>query len=308
MDSSQNATVIWSITDGKLGHLKQVRGLVQAIARHMPVTSFEVRAQQSSQVIKAMMMKRYASGEGLPAPDLIVGAGHGTHLNMLAAQRVYGGKTVVLMNPSLPRAFFDLCLIPEHDGVASSGNVITTRGALNQVRPSLVKSEKTGLVLLGGPSRHFHWEDGRLVLSIHNLVKGTPAVQWVVTTSPRTPVSTINGLQRLGLSNLQVMPMGQLPFGWLENQLEVAGQVWVTPDSVSMVYEALTAGSSVGVFDLKAKSSSRVVRGLERLRTEGWVTSYRAWRPGMLLPQMAAKLDEASRCAVWIKSIWFPSV
>lgn len=288
--------------------MKQVRGLVQAIERHMDVSSFEIRAQSSSQTVKAMMERRYAPGEGLPAPDLIVGAGHGTHLNMLAAQRAYGGKTVVLMNPSLPRSLFDLCLIPEHDGIVSSGNVIATRGALNQVRPSLVKNHEAGLILLGGPSRHFHWEDGRLILSIHNLVKNTPAVQWVITTSPRTPASTIDGIRQLGLPNLQIMPMGQLPFGWLENQLEVSGQVWVTPDSVSMVYEALTAGSSVGVFDLKAKSSSRVVRGLERLRAEGWVTSYRSWRPGMLLPHMVAKLDEASRCAVWIKSIWFPSV
>ena len=305
MEQNNTGKVVWCITDGKLGHMKQVRGLVQAMAKQVHVRAIEIRAQSAWYTLQQFMQGQYLPGDQLPAPDLIIGAGHGTHLNMLAAQRAHGGKTVVLMKPSLPRQWFDLCLVPDHDGVNPASNIITTHGVLTQVAPTTIKNSQSGLILLGGISKHFDWENGRLVLSIHRLVRETRDVQWQLTMSPRTPAATLEAIQRLRLPNLTLMPMHQTPSGWLEKQLEPASQVWVTPDSVSMVYEALTAGCSVGVFNLKAKRSSRVVRGLEKLRENGWVTCYRKWRPGTLLPQMTGKIDEAGRCALWIKHQWF---
>ncbi len=305
MQQNNTEKVVWCITDGKLGHMKQVQGLVQAMAKLIPVRAVEIRARSSWQTLLSALRGRYAPGEQLPPPDLIIGAGHGTHLNILAAQRAYGGKTVVLMKPSLPRQWFDLCLVPDHDGVDAASNIITTHGVLSLARPATSKDPHAGLILLGGISKHFDWETGRLVLSIHRLARETPQVQWLLTMSPRTPAATLEAIQRLKLPNLQVMPLQQTPAGWLEEKLATASQVWVTPDSVSMLYEALTAGCSVGVFNLKAKRMSRVVRGLEKLRESGWVKCYRRWQPGSLLPQMAEKIDEAGRCALWIKHQWF---
>ena len=80
--------------------------------------------------------ERLSSYWTLPTPDLLLGAGHHTHLSLLAARRIRGGKVVVLMRPSLPPGLFDLCLIPEHDAPPARPNVLATRGALNRIQPA----------------------------------------------------------------------------------------------------------------------------------------------------------------------------
>lgn len=299
--------VIWTITDGKAGHLQQIKGLLKALRQQLPIREIELRAIAPLQALRHLVTANYPPGAGLPAPDLIIGAGHATHLNILAAKRAYGGKTVVLMKPSLPRRLFDLCLIPQHDGVAPSKQVILTQGALNTMQRSVAADPNVGLILLGGVSRHYVWRDAAILAAVGKLVAATPQVRWTLTTSPRTPASLLDGLQGLAQDNLDIVPFARTTQGWLHEVLASAGQVWVTPDSVSMVYEALTSGTGVGVFDLPQRRSSRVVRGLERLVQSGWVTRFQNWQAGQSLPRLSGQLDEAARCAKWIKQFWYPN-
>jgi mitochondrial fission protein ELM1 len=92
---------------------------------------------------------------------------------------------------------------------------------------------------------------------------------------------------------------------WLPAQLACAGQVWVTADSVSMVYEALTAGAAVGVLEVPRKHANRVSQGLEQLAAEDWVTLFTHWSPGQTLHRPAQTFNEAERCARWIIERWF---
>lgn len=308
MDDNSRPYVIWSITDGKPGHRQQIRGLIQALGDELPIEEIEFKAVPPAQALACLASGSYPPGKGCPAPDLIIGAGHATHLNILAARRARGGKTVVLMKPTLPRWLFDLCLIPLHDGVAPSKRVVLTQGALNTMRRSADADPNVGLILLGGISRHYEWHDAEILAGVSRLVESTPEVRWTLTTSPRTPASLLDELQGLAYPNLDVVPFNQTAQGWLHAVMARAGQVWVTPDSVSMVYEALTSGSGVGVFDLPQRQSSRVVRGLERLIQSGWVTRFRHWQPGQTLPRLSARIDEAARCAKWIKQFWYPGV
>lgn len=306
MNGNEQAYVIWSINDGKAGHLQQIKGLIKALSRELPVVEVEMRAVPGGQALSHLLAGTFPPGEHHPTPDLIIGAGRATHLNILAAKRAYGGKTVVLMKPSLPRCFFDLCLIPQHDGVTPSKSVILTQGALNSMQGTVDRDPGTGLILLGGLSRHYQWRDTEILASVGQLAVDMPQVHWILTTSPRTPASLLVGLDQLKLANLQVVPFQQTTQDWLSDVLGRAGQVWVTPDSVSMVYEALTSGVGVGVFDLPKKRSSRVVRGLDRLAQTGWVTRFRNWQPGQSLPRLTRELNEAGRCAKWIKQFWYP--
>ncbi|PKO34692.1 MAG: nucleoside-diphosphate sugar epimerase [Betaproteobacteria bacterium HGW-Betaproteobacteria-7] len=307
MSGNLRSYVVWSITDGRPGHLQQIRGLIKALGKQLPIREIELRAESAARALGYLATGRFPPGEHHPAPDLIIGAGHATHLNILAARRARGGKTVVLMKPSLPRRLFDLCLIPQHDGVAPARNVILTHGALNTMERSSAADPHVGLILLGGLSRHYQWRDAEILEAVGKLATDTPDVHWTLTTSPRTPASLLAALGALPMTNLQVVPFQQTTQGWLSSVLGRAGQVWVTPDSVSMVYEALTSGAGVGVFDLPRRHSSRVVRGLERLVQSGWVTRFRNWQPGQSLPQLASELDEAARCAKWIRQFWYPN-
>lgn len=58
----------------------------------------------------------------------------------------------------------------------------------------------------------------------------------------------------------------------MQEHLGRATQTWVSPDSVSMIHEALTAGCRVKVFDLPWKKGSKWKTDLEELAQDGWVS------------------------------------
>ena len=76
--------------------------------------------------------------------------------------------------------------------------------------------------------------------------------------------------------------------------------MWVTPDSASMVFEALSAGADVGVFDLPVNPKSRVGQAIARLADSQRITRFVRWcASGKLHPNLHP-LAEADRCAEWI--------
>lgn len=234
-----------------------------------------------------------------------MGAGHGTHLSLLAARRTRGGRAVVLMRPSLPLGLFDLCLIPEHDSPPARANGLVTRGALNRIQASPALEPKQGLFLIGGPSAHFGWDDAGLRAQIAAVLAADPAMQWTLTTSRRTPASFLAIEHDPANARLTVVPGAATGPDWLPARLARAGQVWVSADSVSMVYEALTAGAVVGVLEVPRKRSSRISRGLDKLAGEGWITPFADWQRHPRLNRPTHTFNEAERCARWIAERWF---
>jgi len=299
---STRAVVVWVFTDGKTGHENQSRGLLAALARRYPVDARWVTVPAYASVLSSLMTRRFLPGVGLPTPDLLIGAGHRTHLPLMAARRAHGGRTIVLMKPSLPRAWFDLCVIPEHDTV-SGANVLTTRGALNPVEPGK-KNARAGLILIGGPSRHHGWNENEILSQVETIIAREINIDWILTTSRRTPSSTTARLRSLTLNNLTVVPVAETGPGWLSERLASAAQVWVTEDSVSMMYEALTANAATGALTVPVKRDSRVARGIAALTRDGLVTSFADWQRGRQLAPPTAAFNEATRVAAWIGEKW----
>jgi mitochondrial fission protein ELM1 len=296
------SVVVWAFTDGRAGHENQTRGLLAALACIHPVDARWINVPAYASVLSSLMTRRFLPGVGLPPPDLLIGAGHRTHLPLLAARRAHGGRTIVLMKPSLPRAWFDLCVIPEHDAVTGA-NVLSTRGALNPVEPGK-KNASAGLLLIGGPSRHHGWNANDILSQIETIVAGDSDVSWTLTTSRRTPSSTTARLRALTFSNLTVVPVTETGPGWLAERLTHAARVWVTEDSVSMVYEALTANAATGVLSVPPRRESRIARGIAALSRDGLVTGFADWHRGRKLAPPAAPFNEAARVAAWISDKW----
>ena len=289
--------VIWVINDGKPGHVNQTLGLAEALIR---------TSSGSIQILPALSWWRTGLAwltnrspyKTTPPPDLILGAGHGTHLSMLAARRVYGGRAVVLMKPSLPRPWFDLCIVPEHDGVAADAHTLISQGALNRIKVSNTHDSHQGLILIGGPSPHFAWDSAAIELQIKSILARFPQMQWTLSDSRRTPEKFLQQLP--AHAQLTVVSHTTTPPDWLPTQLAQCGTVWITPDSVSMVYEALTAGATVGVFDLPVNPRSRVGWAIARLADSQRVTRFNSWCANGKLHSNLHPLAEADRCAQWI--------
>ena len=304
--TNEPATVVWRFVDGKRGHENQSLGLVEALARLRNLDIHTLSVTKSSRLSStfAWLLGRFSDGRFLPKPNLVIGAGHATHIPMLAAKRARGGKTIVLMNPSLPLSCFDLCVIPEHDEPRERANVVITHGVLNRIQRATTLNAKNGLILLGGPSEHYRWSDERLLEQLSIIVTDSIVEHWTVATSRRTPVEVLPMLRHLNNDRLSLVAVDSVDSDWLTTELVRCANIWVTQDSVSMVYEALTAGAATGILEVPARGTSRVHRGIEKLVGDGWVTSFSQWRAGDSLRQAPGTFHEAHRTASLIAQKW----
>jgi uncharacterized protein len=242
------------------------------------------------------LLKKLPFVSHLPDPDLLVGAGHACHIPMLMTRRVCGGRTLVLMMPSLPTRFFDLCLIPEHDRPKEAENILPTVGPLNQLSCSKHLSSDTGLMLIGGESKHFSWDEKRLHQQLLDIIERDD-INWTITDSPRTPASTRVLLQALNKGKVNYLPFADKTASALPDLLQRAGTVWVSEDSMSMIYEALSTGAAVGILRVQRKNEGRLAQVAQSLANKGLLTLFDDWLSGQALVPPAQPLSESIRCA-----------
>ncbi len=306
-DKPARPLVLWRFVDGKPGHEKQTLGLCRALGKRTSVEVHDINAGARWRDSLNWLLDRFPPGESLPRPDLLIVAGHGTHYAGLAARRAHGGRLVALMRPALPRSWFDLCLIPEHDDPDVAANVITTRGALTAAEPGGAHAADAGLILIGGPSRDYGWDDASITQQVRRIIETQPGMRWRLSTSRRTPPDLLPTLRAMLDARAQVFGPADTPTGWVETALADAGQAWVTEDSVSMLYEALTAGCHFGLLRLPRTRVGRVARGVDRLLGEGWVIPMEGWLDGICPTPPNHGFDESGRCAQLILEKWFPN-
>ena len=290
--------LLWVVKDGKRGHENQSVGLIRALAKLRPVKLIEINVATRGLTWLDYLMRRSSRFASEPKPDLIIGAGSRTHATILGAGRATGAFTVVLMSPPKGlRHRFDLCIAPEHDAHVRT-NVITTRGALNLIEPSTQKKPDSGLILIGGPSKHHRWDGTQIVDSISQITRSCPGIRWTATTSPRSPASTYPELTAIAAGNLEVIPVEQTDGDWLPAHLAEASFVWVSEDSVSMIYEALSSGAKVGVLPVPRKpGKSRVIRGVDALIKEASLLPYSSGHHDLSNFKAQDPLNEAERVA-----------
>ena len=302
---SEPPRVVWRFSDGKPGHDNQSLGLVDALQRRTRIHCYDIPVQPGAG--RHLLLGRFPDGGLLPSPWLIIGAGHATHLPMLAARRARGGKTAVLMRPDLPRALFDLCVIPEHDRPRPAANIIVTRGSLNRMQAERSQAQDRGLLMVGGPSRHYRWDHRRVVEQIAGVMRFSPVRHWVLTTSRRTPPGFAEQVRKTIFNRnlkLSFVSWRETSDQWLGAQLRRSCCTWVTEDSVSMIYEALTAGLPVGLLAVPPRRNDRVVSGVRQLAAARNVMTYSDWSAGRPLPRPQQVFDEANRVAGQICGRW----
>jgi mitochondrial fission protein ELM1 len=301
--SAGQVITVWLFNDGKPGHYNQSLGLAQSLALLRPTDLHEFPSLSTGVALLALITGQLSKLAVRPLPDLIIGAGHKTHLSLLAARRCFGGRVVVLMQPSLPKQWFDLCLIPQHDAPKAVDNVIITRGVLNKVRAACAKKPASGLILVGGPSKHYGWDCNRLLEQVRQILVKQPQIHWRLADSRRTPAECRAQLARLAGNGLEYVAHESCGADWLATTLPDTERVWVSEDSVSMVYEALTAQARVGLLDAPRIQDSRVSRGIDELVAQGALLRFADWQAGAELPQSGFG-NEADRCAKEIEARW----
>ncbi len=305
-------------SDGRPGHEKQSWGIIQALQRYIDVSVQEVLVARRHGLAEFGSHLRYVFNLGHSRignidsdTDLIIGTGSRTHIPMLAAAKNNRAKVITCMTPPahlLGR--FDVCFIPYHDRPRSTGNIFVTVGPPNVSNRSDEHDPSRRLILVGGEDNQSHlWDGAGVTADILRLVKQDHMCQWMVSSSPRTPPHTENLLESISAEFDQVtfLPFSATASGWLEGQYRTNGWTWVTADSISMVYEALSAGCRVGFIPVAwKKATNKFQRSLDYLQDKKLVISLERYLQGGIEPDSFEALDEADRCAKEILRRWWP--
>jgi len=282
---------IWRLLDGKTGHEKQSLALVKNLKNQANCKIYNINIQDLQNPFLALILKKYNLNKGLIRPDIAIGAGHKTHFHLLAIKRYFGAKIVVIMKPSLPLKLFDLCVIPKHDDIKSGSNVFITNTPLVNFNLNMKKKENMALFLIGGPSRHFHWDSKIILEQIKNISKKFKFKKLLITTSRRTPLDFIDEFNRLNIKNIQLYEHTKIINNWLDKNIIKVKNIWVTNDSYSMLIEAIASGAYTDILELKIKKNSKLSKEINLVKKK--------------IRNKITIQNEAERVARFIKKIWF---
>ena len=252
---------IWAFKDGKKGHEKQVEALISELSLYKKINLHEFEVWESHTSL----------------PDLIIGAGNQTHKHILTAKKEHPSAiSIVLMKPSLrPTQWFDIAVVPDFDTFyfTKPKNVITTRGVLSKYSERKI-IPKTGLIVIGGKSRHYHFRKNVINQQVEWILNSKyKDYQWKITTSPRSP--DLDVPKHSG--NAEFFSWKDTAQDWLSNEMEQNEITFLTPESVSVLYEALSTNTKAYVFhhehhtdgQYSTKRNTKVTRNIDKLKKEG---------------------------------------
>ncbi|MBZ2170167.1 mitochondrial fission ELM1 family protein [Marinobacter sp. F4216] len=295
--------VVWLLTDNKPGHRNQLKGLGNRLRALAGANLHWVDTESIAVPLWRSFLGMPPAADYPPAePDLIVGAGSGTHRLLLALRRKKNVSTLVLMKPGFPLGWVSAVITPAHDRVAEGPNVLLTEGVINTVTPlARITDKPEALILVGGPSPHFDWDEDVLLGQIHHLINHYTGWRWTISGSRRTPEPLLGKLEELAGLKISVVHPERTHQDWLNHQLSASRAVWVSPDSMSMVCEAATSGAPTGIFQLTPVAGSRVATGIDQLVKNGRIARWSDHASVMTeKPLRGQPFWEADRAARWV--------
>ncbi len=263
--------IIYCITDGKIGHFRQSEGLAKAL-QQLKSNDYDIQTLPNFSLWQ--WLKSFGGcTEKIETSSIVIGTGHRTHFSLLYYKWKYRSKSIVIMKPSLPKSWFDYCIVPKHDGLLEQGNVLVTEGAMNALSLMPVNKENQILILIGGPSSACEWQDEDIYEKLLQKLQFVDInTKIILSTSRRTPANFIRKLPQNILDKVELIDFKDIDASWLPEQLLKSKEAWVTSESISMIYEALSAGclvKTIDVIGLKGK----IAQNLESLTSTNKVNS-----------------------------------
>ena len=141
---------------------------------------------------------------------------------------------------------------------------------------------------------------------IEHILIADPKTRWTLTNSRRTPEASIQAIEAKFGSQVKIQRVNDCAPGWLAEKLSSVEKCWVTEDSVSMIYEALSGGARVGILPAPRKrSKARILRGLEDLVARQHVQIFNKGQAQLNAHNTHPPLAEAQRVAALIASDFF---
>jgi len=204
-------------------------------------------------------------------PDIIISAGSSLSAVNYFLAKENQAKSIVLMRPGLSLSKFDLVIAPRHDRMRKNKRLVSTEGALNLVDAEYLKAKSASLkqsgliktdlsalsigVLIGGKSKAFNLSVELFSELITQIKKASEelSADILFSTSRRTD-SALEQAAKASLAGFSRCKL--LVIANENNHPDVVGGILglsniiiISPESISMISEAVASGKYVFVFE-----------------------------------------------------------
>lgn len=306
----------WVLTEGYAGSVNQAVGLAEALGLQATVKRFMPRAPWKylpPRLWPHPLTLGDASSDTLapPWPDLLISCGKRAAAPAHAIRAAAGGKcfAVHVLSPPVPDTWFDMLILPRHDG-RSGKNIVVTDAALHRVTPAKLAEARAHFaklfeklpqprvaVLIGGSNKRHSLTEAamtRLAGQLADLCRDRHA-GLMITPSRRTGAANT----RILLDKLRGLPSyvwdgaGENPYFGM---LAWADAIVVTVDSVSMTSEACATGKPVYVAALDGHST-RIAAFHRHMQAQGYTKPF----AGRIEPGHYAPPDDTARAAAEVR-------
>ena len=210
--------------------------------------------------------------------DIVISCGASTVGAGIFLKYENNAKGAVIMKPGLGRnRKTDLVILPRHDAPKKiRSNMVITEAAPNRIQPGHKKGSGLGL-LIGGDAKNFKLKREEVEKVINDALKIAEQMNQdiFVTTSRRTS-SEVDLLLKNKLANhrcckLLVIAKETNPEGTVKKILDSSDVVIVSPESISMISEAVSSGKYVVVFKTGSMSQGKYEKSIASLQSHGYI-------------------------------------
>ncbi len=288
----ENSKIVWAILDNRAGNRNQVKGVLTAL----DVKYIEINIEYNFlsflpnfffQIFyNTIHVKSFRKIIKAPKPDIIISCGRRTATIALAIKKYFNFKPfcIHLMYPrfTLFRKNFNLIFTPEHDKVKESNKVKKILGS-----PSNIKLQKKNnkfikpviALIIGGDHGYYKLSE-QIVDNIIDFIKlkFSQKVTLFITTSRRTSNLIIKKIDQLAINNLFIKEVYHPNKSKDKNPylryLNIANEIIVTGDSMSMISDACETGKPVRIYYNKSFCSHKHINFCQSIIKKNFAFSF----------------------------------
>ncbi len=260
--------VYW-FQDSKTGHLKQVQALLDQLKKEIKISITPINCSNHESVPGILFDESHFDG-----PTILIGAGHDVYSKILQAKKYIQKLTdqdifsIAVLRPSYKLNSFDLIVAPEHDFRKRllPENVISFQGSLTTTSQSPIDENKA-IIAIGGPSKHYKFDEEILMKQIHYILSVHPKHQFKIFNSRRTPYTLNIKLKDVlkNFSNVKFIDLNSPESDTFQDSINKSSLKFVTPDSSNLVFEALSANGQTYLIQIENPQYRRIF-GAKKIR------------------------------------------
>ena len=220
------------IFDQRPGHSNQGNILLQSLVNELNCASSECSIDN--------LDKLKPSSNRL----ILIGVGHRAHKALLQQKKLLSSShdttLIAVLRPTFNAKKFDVIVAPEHDyhDRKMPTNSLLFKGSL--CKTSLVKPDNNKLVVcIGGPIKNVPFEKRVLGDNLKYIIDTHQQFKISIFNSRRTPDDVWSEISCY--ENIKLHDSNDTDFNFFNQSLVSASKKFITPDSISMIFESLSS-------------------------------------------------------------------